>query len=400
MKNRLKMTAIVTSAALFMCACGTNVNEDATPQEGVVEATEEEIDGNKICLNMLEPTAYANVEGLALEPGTYISIVGKSADDAYWKEVEAGAKQAVADMNEKLGYEGSDKIKIVYSGPSEGYNVDEQINILDEELARYPQAVGIALVDAKSCGVQFDLAAQNGISVVTFDTTSEYQGVMARVETDNAAAATEAGARLAEAMGEMGEVTIFMDDSKSTTSQERESAFVEEITSNHPGVTVGNIYHMDDLDELKDTIAAEINTGTYEPESLELSEEDLNGDITKEMITNEEVYEYIFARNVDTAGIYTSSSALMEKAVKYCEKYNRADIEIVGFDANESQIQALKDGKVDGLVLQNPYGMGYATVVACARAILGEGNEAVVDSGYTWISQKNIEEEAVQSILY
>ena len=43
--------------------------------------------------------------------------------------------------------------------------MDEQVNILDEELARYPVAVGISVVDATACEVQFDLAAENDIPV-------------------------------------------------------------------------------------------------------------------------------------------------------------------------------------------------------------------------------------------
>lgn len=400
MKKRFKIISLITSAVLLVCACTTDANteESNTPQTDVQE--EVELDGNQIRLNMLDPVAYSNVDGLTLEAGTYISVVGKSADQFYWKAVEAGAKQAVADLNEKLGYEGSDKIKFVYSGPSESYDVDEQVNILDEELARYPHALGIALIDSQSCGVQFDLAAQNGISIVTFDTTSDYQGVMARIETDNQSAATEAAVRLAEAMGEMGEVAIFMDDSKSATAKVRESAFIQEMEANHPGITVGNIYYEDNLDEIKEDIVAEIRTGTYEPVEIELGEEVAVSEITAENISNDEVYNYIFVKNDDMAGIYTTSSALMEMVIKYCEKYSRADIEIVGFDANEKQVEALKAGIVNGLVLQNPYGMGYATVVACARSIMNEGNEAVVNSGYTWLSQKNIEEEAIQKILY
>ena len=169
MKNRMRLTAVVVSAAMLMCACGTtpeNKKEDEVQPEVLEEVV---LTGTELQLSMLEPQAYSNVDGLQVDPGTYISIVGKSADQPYWQAVEKGAKQAIADLNAKLGYEGSDKIKFVYSGPEESYNVDEQVNILDEELARYPHALGIALVDAKSCGVQFDLAVQNGISVVTFD---------------------------------------------------------------------------------------------------------------------------------------------------------------------------------------------------------------------------------------
>ena len=64
------------------------------------------------------------------------------------------------------------------------------------------------------------------------------------------------------------------------------------------------------------------------------------------------------------------------------------------------RIQALKSGEIDGLVVQNPFGMGYATVVAAARTILEIGNEAVVNTGYTWVDRENMEDESVQLMLY
>ena len=62
--------------------------------------------------------------------------------------------------------------------------------------------------------------------------------------------------------------------------------------------------------------------------------------------------------------------------------------------------KALKEGQVDGLIVQNPFGMGYASVVASARAALNLGNEAVVDTGYTWVTKKNMKDEAVKKVLY
>jgi ribose transport system substrate-binding protein len=44
--------------------------------------------------------------------------------------------------------------------------------------------------------------------------------------------------------------------------------------------------------------------------------------------------------------------------------------------------------------------MGYATVVACSRAILEIGNEAEVDSGYIWITADNMEDPEVAAMLY
>ncbi len=67
-------------------------------------------------------------------------------------------------------------MKVTYSGPAEADDVDEQVSILDEELDRYPVALGIAIADTQACEVQFDLAAESDIPVVAFDSGSDYQG--------------------------------------------------------------------------------------------------------------------------------------------------------------------------------------------------------------------------------
>lgn len=419
MKIKWKAAALVMSAALSVCACAHDATPETEQTTDKKSKNEKSYQGN---LDELNPSAYGNVEGLDLEPGTYISIIGKDAGGEYWKAVENGAKQAVKDINAMLGYEGDEKVKMVYSGPSKSNDVDEQVNILDEEMARYPDAVGISIIDSQSCDVQFDLATENNIPIVAFDSASGYQGIMAKVSTDNAAAAATAAARLAEAMDESGEVMIFMHDSRSETSKERETGFVQEMQANHPGITIGNAYYMDGMEELKKTIAGEIDAGAYVKETGEVIEtatveetgnsaesdatvtdevSDENEEKTDpESITDEDVYQYIFAKNPNVRGIYATNGDAVMTMLEACEDQEKEDIQIVGFDADEEEVEALMDGKLVGLVVQNPYGMGYATVVAAARSILNMGNEAIVDSGFTWVNQKNIDDEAVQRLLY
>lgn len=419
MKIKWKAAALVMSAALSVCACAHDATPETEQTTDKKSKNEKSYQGN---LDELNPSAYGNVEGLDLEPGTYISIIGKDAGGEYWKAVENGAKQAVKDINAMLGYEGDEKVKMVYSGPSKSNDVDEQVNILDEEMARYPDAVGISIIDSQSCDVQFDLATENNIPIVAFDSASGYQGIMAKVSTDNAAAAATAAARLAEAMDESGEVMIFMHDSRSETSKERETGFVQEMQANHPGITIGNAYYMDGMEELKKTIAGQIDAGAYVKETGEVIEtaaveetgnsaesdatvtdevSDENEEKTDpESITDEDVYQYIFAKNPNIRGIYATNGDAVMTMLEACEDQEKEDIQIVGFDADEEEVEALMDGKLVGLVVQNPYGMGYATVVAAARSILNMGNEAIVDSGFTWVNQKNIDDEAVQRLLY
>ena len=60
----------------------------------------------------------------------------------------------------------------------------------------------------------------------------------------------------------------------------------------------------------------------------------------------------------------------------------------------------MKDGKVDGLIVQNPFGMGYATVVAAARTVLEIGNEAEVNTGYVWVTAGNMNDDTITPFLY
>ena len=176
MKKRWRMIAMLLSISLMTCAC-TNTTEEKEPVSQVAEVPEnddaetedsetEDFQGK---LSEVVPSAYNNAEGLALEPGTYISIVGKANNNDFWKEVIAGVEQAEMDINAELGYEGNDKVKVTFSSPEEADNVDEQVSILDEELARYPIALGISIADVQACEVQFDIALENNIPIVAYD---------------------------------------------------------------------------------------------------------------------------------------------------------------------------------------------------------------------------------------
>lgn len=77
-----------------------------------------------------------------------------------------------------------------------------------------------------------------------------------------------------------------------------------------------------------------------------------------------------------------------------------AQIMLVGFDTGKEQLLALESGEIAGLIVQNPFGMGYASVVAAARTVLEAGNEAEVSTSYLWLTKDNMNEESIQKMLY
>ena len=373
MKDTYRRVALVTLASLMLTGCAAR--EEYTGGQVTEEAPA--ITPEQAKLNMIRTSAYNNVNGLNLEPDSYLSILGRSGEGAYWDAVKKGVGQAVEDINSMLGYEGGDKVRATYNYPDRTDNVDDQVSILDEELDRYPVAVGIAISDVSACEVQFDLAAENGIPVVAFDSGSDYQGLMATVKTDNDASAREAAGRMAEMMGETGQVLILVDNSRTKAERTREASFRDEMQNQHPGITVAATCYLDQMEEQVDETMEEEET-----------------DPLQQILTEYPDITGIFAVSSDAASFGLELSEAMKEAA------DEKDLAIVAFDAEEEEVEALEEGTIQGLIVQNPYGMGYAAVVAAARAALNQGNEAVVDTGYQWVDMENLATQEIQRILY
>lgn len=395
---------------MLLCACSSNADEN------VFTGDTTEKPAYQAKLNAISPAAYSSVEGLELEPGTYISVIGKEEDSAYWNQIRAGVEQAAEDLNEALGYSGSDQIKILYNAPADEEDMNEQVNILDEELARYPDVIAIASIDEAASEVQFDLAAGNDIPVVAFDSGNAYQGIQCTCKTDSSAAAVEGAAKLCEAIGGSGEVALIVHDSVSESAREREEAFKEALSAEYPGAAVVETIYMDDLEEIKKSAAAEqLGVSLEEIQAEQPAEgteqgEEPTGDSSAvmdeinaaaEKISDEDAVAYCLKKHPELKGCFGTNVDATQLALKAIGSLEDTDdVVLMGFDAGKEQLEALESGEIDGLVVQNPFGIGYAAVIASARTVLEIGNEAQVNTGYIWADQENLEEEAVQAMLY
>ena len=430
MKKRVFM-AVFLAACMTVGVCGCS----SADEEDVFTGDTPEVPEWQENLDAISPAVYADISELDLEPGTYISVIGKTENSSYWQQVAAGVQQAADDINERLGYTGDDAVKVLFNAPADGEDIDEQVNILDEEMARYPDVIAIASIDENASEVQFDLAIANGISIVAFDSGNSYQGIQCTCMTNNTEAATMGAQKLCEAIGESGEVALIVPDSVSGNAKDRVSAFQQEISENHPGVSIAETIYMDQIDELKRAAAAEqlgvsaeeLTTWTAEAAGEQTAieeaetvadgtdgDEDTSENISEEARTrledidsiaggmsDEDAIVYYLEKHPDLKGCFGTNDEtvlLGAQALKSMEKTE--DIVMMGFDAGKDQLSALSDGSIDGLVVQNPFGMGYATVVAAARTALEIGNEAQVDTGFVWVDAKNMEDESIQPMLY
>lgn len=385
MKTKWKIILpLIVCIILAACACQKKEDTPAFTGGGVKEPPYQ---GS---LNAISPSAYNNVQGLSLKPGSYISIIGKDNSSPYWKQVKKGVDQAAADLNSTLGYSGDKKIKVTYNAPSSAEDIDEQVNILDEELARYPDAVGIATIDQEAGKVQFDLATENKTPIIALDSGNTYHGIQCTVETDNADAARTGAYKLCDEIQDKGSVLLIVHDSKSETAIERVNSFKEEIEKNHPNVKIDDIIYLDKMDDMKKAIAEEKNKNKKEGDK----------EIAPDSLKDEDVIAYYLKKYPDIKGCFGTSTGATQLALSAIKQEKSKNIVLMGFDAGKEQLDALKSGDIKGLVVQNPFGIGYASVVAAARTVLQTGNEAVVNTGYTWVTQDNMKQKAIKSMLY
>ena len=430
MKKRVFM-AVFLAACMTVGVCGCS----SADEEDVFTGDTPEVPEWQENLDAISPAVYADIGELDLEPGTYISVIGKTENSSYWQQVAAGVQQAADDINERLGYSGSDAVRVLFNAPADGEDIDEQVNILDEEMARYPDVIAIASIDENASEVQFDLAIANGISIVAFDSGNSYQGIQCTCMTNNTEAAAMGAEKLCEAIGESGEVALIVPDSVSGNAKDRVSAFQQEISENHPGVSIVETIYMDQIDKIKREAAAEelgvsaeeLAAWTAEAEGGQTAADeaqaesdgtDADGDTSENIsdeartrledidsiagrMSDEDAIIYYLEKHPDLKGCFGTNDETVLLGAQALQSMGKTeDIVMMGFDAGKDQLSALSDGSIDGLVVQNPFGMGYATVVAAARTALEIGNEAQVDTGFVWVDAENMEDESIQPMLY
>ena len=168
-----------------------------------------------------------------------------------------------------------------------------------------------------------------------------------------------------EAINYEGKIAIIVHNSLTQTGQDRKQAIIDELAANYNDK---NIKFVD---------------------IVYLAQEDR---------TEDEILDELLERNPDLAGIICTDLMTTEMVIDYAKKMDEVSFKIVGFDVSE-KIIAEVGGLIEGTVAQDPYGIGYATIVAAARSVAGMENAVSVHTAHQWIDSKNLNSEEVQSLL-
>lgn len=347
----------------------TDIKTDTKSEGDESENTDAENDDMKDDLTMQKlrengsSIDYTSLEEINLEAGSHIAVVVKSTKNGFWTSVKRGMDAAVADLNEKLGYKGDDKIKLTFEGPSDETDVEDQINIIDAVLGENPDVLCLSAIDMDSCQAQLEAAEENGIPVIVLDSGVKTGNVNATCVVDNYQAGVQAAVKLADTIGGSGKIAVMTHVESAQNCQEREQGFTETIAEKYPDIEIVNISHQNE-----ETSVSEMAESVLK----------LFPDVKGYFCTNENV----------SGDVLDAISA------------SGKEVAVVGIDEGKKQKDAIKSGKEVGVLVQNAYGMGYATVVAAARAVLGMENDESINPGMEWIDSENISDERYANYLY
>jgi ribose transport system substrate-binding protein len=286
----------------------------------------------------------------------YIAIISKGFQHQFWQAVKKGAEQQAA----------KDNVTITFEGPATESEVEAQMTMLTNALAKKPAALGFAALDSKAAAPVLQQFADAKIPVVAFDSGVDSDIPVTTAATDNKAAAAEAAKQMCKLIGNTGTVGVMVHDQTSRTGIDRRDGFLEGMKANCPTVKVL-------------------------PPQYGKGDANISADIASSIIE----------ANKDLKGIFLANEGTAIGGIKATQQKGMAGkITLIGFDSGQDQINAINDGTMAGAITQNPVGIGEQVVAAAVKTLHGETVPKVIDTGYYWYDKTNINDAKIQAVLY
>jgi len=284
----------------------------------------------------------------------YIPVISKGFQHQFWQAVKLGAEQEAA----------KDGVKITFEGPETEAMVDKQIDMLSAALAKKPAAIGLAALDSKAAIPLLKKAQASNQPVIAFDSGVDSDIPATTCTTDNLAAAGEAADKMAELIGDSGEVALVVHDQTSRTGIDRRDGFVNEIKAKHPNIKIVDIQYGAG-DQLKST----------------------------------EIAKSILQAHPNLKGMFGANEGSIIGVLNGAKESKRK-IVIIGYDSGKQQKAAIAAGDEAGAITQNPIGIGTCVVASAVKALKGEKLPKVTDTGFYWYDKSNITDPKVAAVLY
>ena len=289
--------------------------------------------------------------------GLTIAVIPMGTTHEHWKSIHAGAVKAAQELGD---------VEIVWKGPQKEDDREQQIAVVEDMIARGVDGIVLAPLDKTGLRQVVREAKMAGIPTVCVDSGLEGDDHVSFVATDNYDGGVEGAKRLAEVLDGKGKIIMMRAMVGVESTAAREQGFLDEIAK-HEGIEV-------------------------------LSENQYGGVTTESGYQMAENLLNRYRGQVD--GLFTPNESTTFGMLRALTDAGLAgQIKFVGFDTSQKLVQALEEGVLDGLVLQNPFKMGEEGVKTAIARVKGQPVEARVDTGVVVATPENMSRPEVQALL-
>jgi len=297
-------------------------------------------------------------------PKSYtISVIPKGTTHEFWKSIHAGAVKAERELNEK-----GVKAEIIWKGPLKEDDRDQQIQVVENFMSRRVSGIVLAPLDSQALVKPVENATQAKVPVVIIDSGLNTDQYVSFVATDNYKGGQLAGDHLAGLLGGKGNVILLRYAVGSASTEAREAGFLDALKK-HPDIKL---------------ISSDQYAGPTRETGYQASQNLLNR----------------FGNEVNGVFCPNENSTIgMAMALREIGKAG-GKVKMVGFDSGTKSVIDLKNGDVQGLVVQNPLLMGYLGVMTLIKALQGEKVEKRIDTGVVLATPENMDQPQIKELLH
>jgi ribose transport system substrate-binding protein len=301
---------------------------------------------------------------LAASDALEIAVVPKGTTHVYWKSVRAGAMAAKAELAAS-----GVRVEVIWKGPLREDDREQQVQVVENFMARQVNAIVLAPLDSRALVAPVEEAVAARIPVVIIDSALESRAPCSFIATDNREGGRIAARRLGALLGGQGNVIMLRYAAGSASTEAREAGFLEVMRASFPHVRL---------------LSTEQHAGATRDTARRAAENLLNrfgGELNGVFASNESASSgmLLALRDAGLAG---------------------GRVSFVGFDSGETLVSGLRAGDIQGLVVQNPYRMGYLGVMTAVEVLRGGRPAAVVDTGVVLATPQNINEPRIANLLH
>jgi len=293
-----------------------------------------------------------------------IAVIPKGTTHEFWKSINAGAIKAERELKEK-----GTPVKIIWKGPLREDDRDQQIQVVENFMARRVDGIVLAPLDSQALVKPVTSAAEAKIPVVVIDSDLNSDRQVSFVATDNYKGGQMAADHLGKLLGGKGKVILLRYAVGSASTEAREAGFLTRMKEKFPEIKM---------------LSEDQFAGPTRETAYQASQNLLNR----------------FGREVD--GIFCPCeppTVTMAKALRDIGKAG-GKIKMVGFDSGTQSVADLKAGDVQGLVVQNPIRMGYLGVMTIVKHLKGEPVEKRIDTGVVLATRENMNDPEIHELLF